>query len=251
MVSRGYLTRLTRCFIALMLLGATSANAAERVFTAVYKGAISGFNVELTRTLSEVSTGRYRLESAADNLFASVRETSDFEVREGRWQPLEYTYERKIFGRKTVERIQFDWAKEQAFYTRNNRARDNTQHKLIPGLLDPALYQLALQIDARAGEAPKELGYVFLKRRSARHYRFVLAEPTTIEVAGQKVSAVRYRKEPEEDTRTSAWLVPEWDYVLGRLVHRDGDDVYEVHLTKYTADQQRFERFAQLSAPKK
>lgn len=248
MVSRGYLTR---CLLTLLLLGAASAHAAERVFTAVYKGAISGFNVELTRTLTEVSPGRYRLESSASNLFAGVRETSDFEVGEGRWQPLEYVYERKVFGRKTVERIQYDWAKGQAFYTRSNRARDNTQHKLIPGLLDPALYQLALQVDARAGDAPKELGYVFLKRRSARHYRFVLAEPTTIEIAGNKVDAVRYRKEPEEDTRTSAWLVPEWDYVLGRLVHQDGDDVYEVHLTKYTADRALFDRFAQLSAPKK
>ena len=84
------------------------ASADTTLSRSVYKGSISGWKVEMVRTLEQTSKDHFVLKSEAENLFASIRETSEFEIHDKQLKPLMYVYERRVFGRSTVEKIQFD-----------------------------------------------------------------------------------------------------------------------------------------------
>lgn len=241
----------TRSLLVLMLLTASllvtnvRAEPAKLIMKATYEGEISGWGVELERTLIAYPDGRYQLRSYASKIFASIEETSVFSLHEGHARPHEYRYARSIFGKKAVEKIVYDWDKMSAQYTRSDRQRNNTQHTLTPGLLDPALYQLAIQADLAKNHT--DLDYRFVKRKGIEQYKLLAKTSETVTVAGKKhQAAVVLREDPESKKSTKVWVVPALDHMIAKIHHidRDGDE-FEIDLTKYAVAEDMLNDFYQ------
>lgn len=233
--------------IALFVFSGPKAWAADDspqvLMRAVYEGKISGWNVELERTLTHYPDGHYRLRSYASKLFASIEETSRFIIKNGHILPQEYVYKRSVFGKKSVERITYDWGKGQAKYTRSDRERNNTEHTLKPSVLDPALYQLALQADLAKGQ--NGLHYRFIKRKRTEEYHLKTMANETIHFAGKKYEAtVVLRKDPDSDKTTKVWVAPALNHAITKIQHTDKDgDEFEITLTKFSAKEDALNEF--------
>lgn len=225
------------------------ATAETTLSRSVYKGSISGWKVEMVRTLKQTSDSHYELRSEAKNLFASIREVSEFELKDEKLRPLAYIYERKIFGRSTTEKITFDWPENSAHYTRSDRSRNNTTHDIKPGMLDPALYQLAMQADlAQGGEA---FSYEFVKRKRIDTYEFIKQADDTLEIGKQSyATTVVAREDRDKDKATKIWVIPALDYQVGQIQHTDDGDTYQIRLAEYEGDsaklKQLYQRIAKL-----
>lgn len=233
--------------LILFTLVGHSALAKEKspqvLMKAIYTGKISGWDIELERTLTQHPDGHYRLRSYADKLFASIEEMSTFTIKDGRIQPQEYTYERSVFGKKTVERIAYDWKKGQAQYTRSDRKRNNTQHELTSAVLDPALYQLAVQADLAKGQ--DGLLYDFIKRKRIEQYHLKTVDNESLSLSGKTHEAVVVlRKDPDSDKTTKVWVAPELNHVIAKIHHIDKDgDEFQITLKDLKVNKQMLDDF--------
>lgn len=215
--------------LLMALICSTSVAADTVLYQATYKGEFSGWNISLDRMLVE-RDGDYLFQSKASNLFASISEQSTFTISDNYIRPSTYKYERKIFGRKTTETIQFDWDKGSAEYNRSNRPKNRTVHKLTKPFLDPALYQLNLQADLANGRYALE--YEFLKRKKQKQYAFIRQAEDKFNLDGNAVDAMVVSYEGE-DKSTRVWLLADYGYVIAKIVHRDDDgDTYELELAE-------------------
>ena len=222
-------------------LSGHAADPSGQLSRTVYKGSISGWRVEMVRTLTQTDENHYTLRSEAENLFASIKERSDFAVVDGQLLPMNYVYERRVFGRQTAEKIIFDWNTKKAVYSRSDRPK-NTEHNLSKGLLDPALYQLALQADL--AQKKTAFYYNFIKRKRLESYEFALLSTEQFALQKKTYDAlVMERKDKEKDKITKVWILPQLDYQVGKIQHTDDGDTYEVKLVSYTSDSERLQQF--------
>src|SRR5690606_8651451 len=153
-------------------------------------------------------------------------------IKDGHIYPLQYVYTRKIFGRTTTEKIVFDWSSKSAFYNRSDRPQNDTTHKIDVGILDPALYQLALQADL-ATENPA-ITYEFIKRKRVEQYQFNRLANESFSIQKKSYDAqVVVRENEEKDRVTRLWVVPELDFQVAQIRHTDDGDTYEVRLAEY------------------
>jgi hypothetical protein len=228
-----------------------SATHAESVLSqSVYKGSISGWKVEMVRTLKQTSDNRYELRSEAKNLFASIREVSEFEIKDEQIRPLFYLYERKVFGRNAKEEIAFDWPEGVAHYSRSDRPQNNTSHNIEPGILDPALYQLAMQ--AELAQGLDTFSYTFVKRKRIETYAFTTQPSDKLKIGKQTYDAeVVSREDRDKDKSTKIWVIPDLDHQVGQILHTDDGDTYQIRLAEYRGDsaqlKQLYARLAKLT----
>jgi hypothetical protein len=229
---------LSSCFWALSVAQANP----ETLSRSVYKGSFSGWKVEMVRTLTHTGNDQYVLRSEAKNLFASVVETSEFSLQRPQLIPTSYVYTRSVFGRQANEKIQFDWQANTAFYSRSDRPQNNMQHTLVTGLLDPALYQIALQADLANGK--ENLQYTFIKRKRQETYEFQLLPNEQFSLQKKNYDAlVLLRKDTDNNKTTRIWVLPELDYQVAKIHHTDDGDTYEITLAAYQGDSVRLKQF--------
>lgn len=222
--------------------------ANETLYTAHYKGEYSGWNIELQRQLIKTSDG-YIFSSKFKNFFASMEEISRFRVAERAIQAEEYKYQRKVFGKSTIERIVFDWGKLEAHYTRSDRKKNNRTHKLTAGYLDPSLYQLKLQADT--ANKSQSLSYTFLKRKRIKHYTFSKSGTKPFKFLNKTFSAdILVHEDEEKSKRTEVWLLPTLDNQIAKVVHQDKDgDTYSIELDRYYASPGEVDQFYRAFVP--
>lgn len=226
----------------LLQLFPSLASAEDLLSRSVYKGTISGWKIEMTRTLTQKSASEFELKSEARNMIASVYESSQFEIKDGELRPLHYIYERKILGRRVVETIRFDWSTNKAYYSRSDRPQNNTTHTLTPGLLDPALYQLLMQADLSQNK--QTLSYDFIKRKRIEKYRFELLKEDVfvLDKQSQKALLVIHQDE-DKDKNTKLWILPNLNYQIAQIQHLDDGDLYEVRLSEHRDHSEKLQDF--------
>lgn len=235
----------TLLLIALFLLP-SYLNAANNpaLFEATYKGSFSGWRIELVRSLT-LNNDQYEFTSSAKNLMASMSESSLFHIDEHRLIPQTYVYERKVFGRKTTEKIDFQWPQKLGFYHRSDRSKNDVEHALTETMLDPSLYQLALQADI--ANTKKNLTYTFIKRKRIEHYHFTKQADEPFDLNKKSYTAtVISRSNQEKNKHTKIWIIPELDYQIAKIVHEDDDgDTFEIELTHYQSQSDAVKRLYQ------
>lgn len=238
-------------FTALLtIIPATPALAEEQVlFTSVYKGEFSGWNIKMTRTLTRKDNNQYEFSSVASNMFATIRETSQFNFESKTVLPTEYKFYRNVFGKKATETLAFDWPAKTVQYEHSAKSYKNTTLPLEKPLLDPSLYQLFVQRDVFLGE--KNPVAHFVKRDRTRTYEFEFAGNTKITLAKVERPAMLYKKKSSDESETTIWLIPSLDYQIGKIIHKDEDgEEYEVEMVGYRSESQALQKFYRDSAAK-
>lgn len=236
--------------VLLLCLTARPALAEDQVlFTSSYKGEFSGWNIKMTRTLTRKNDNRYEFSSVASNLFATVRETSQFDFKSKVVLPSEYRFYRNVFGKKATETLTFDWPAKAVHYEHSAKSYKNKTMPLDQPILDPSLYQLFVQRDAYLGE--KNPVAYFVKRDRFRTYEFEFAGETKITLAKVERPALLFKKKSDDESETTIWLIPSLDYQIGKIIHKDEDDErYEVEMTGYRSDSKALQQFYRESATK-
>lgn len=218
----------------------------ELLFSSKYSGELDGYHIVSTRTLSLMNDGTYRFRSVAEHTIGSITETSDFKLVDNQIHPLKYHYFRNIFGFKKEEWINFDWEQKTATYKRKGKPKNTYVHEIKAGMFDPSLYQLQLQRDAWLSDGTFDNGqvvYDVIKHRKLKHMPFEVLQKETLSIANKNYTAIKVEIQRQESARlTTVWLVPELNYQIGKIIHKDEDgDTYEIQLEDYSFNDKVFD----------
>lgn len=230
-------SELMRFFQLFIFLGVICAQCsfAAPVFTATYKGKYNGWNITLERSLQYIDQGQYALTSKASNFIGQLDETSEFNLQGNQLIPSNYSYNRKIFGKANSETVRFVWSKNEAIYTRTNKPQDNRTVKLQTGLLDPALYQLQLQLDL--AHQNTTLNYFFIKRKDIKNYKFSVVGNDTFKLGKMQYRATIVERLESSAKKTRIWLLADLNWQIARIQHKEeSGDTYTIELNRYSGD---------------
>lgn len=190
--------------------------------------------VDITRTLVLRNDGNYVMALEGSGAFASIRETTLFETRGDHLRPLEYNYRRKVFGFGGKEQVSFDWNNNSAIY--REKGSEKATHTLSANTVDPALYQLQLQIDLYQGK--QTLAYEYILRKKLRNREFQIIGEDEYELQGKKYRAiVLQRVSLNDEKNTLVWVLPDLFYQTAYIQQSKNDEEsYSTHLTDFSFD---------------
>lgn len=229
------------------------------LFSATYKGKLSGFSVKTKRTLIERSPNQYELKSVARNALASITEQSFFQVSTHAetsettsihqitgtpsFTPEKYLYERKILGASSQQQLLFDWNNLTAQYIRKDKPEKNKSHQILHGMLDPSLYQLKLQQDAHTGQ--KTFHYRYPKTWKIDTMDFTLNGETTFQLDKTTYDAIRLKRINQDDEKqTQVILIPDLHFQIAEITHTEEDGKnYSITLTDFSANDKKLHEF--------
>lgn len=233
------------------------------LFSATYKGKLSGFSVKTKRTLIELAPHHYELKSVAKNAFASITETSFFHVPVPAttktvsnneitnseitdttlFIPEKYLYERKILGAGSQQQLLFNWSNLTAQYIRKDKPEKNKSHQILSGMLDPSLYQLKLQQDAHTGQ--KVFHYRYPKTWKINTMDFALSEETTFQLGKTTYDAIQLKRINQDDKKqTYVILIPDLHFQIAKITHTEEDGKnYSITLTDFSANDKKLNEF--------
>lgn len=185
-------------------------------FTATYEidwnGSIS-LSGKTTRHL-QVKDQHWLFESKANAMFASIFESSQFQVKNSTIQPLTYVYKRSVLGKKRNAEVHFDWSNLQV----TNKVGDKPwQMGIKPGVQDKISYQLLLQQDVAAGI--KDVTYNVADGGHLKKYRFKTEGIEIINAPIGEYEAIRVVRvrDKESERQTFIWFAPELNYQIIKL----------------------------------
>ena len=248
---------LTLLLIALAPMFAISQE--NTLFSATYKGKLSGFSVKTKRTLIERSPNHYELKSVARNALASITEQSFFQVAAPsstettssnkltdttiQLIPEKYLYERKILGASSQQHLLFDWNNLTAQYIRKDKPEKNKSHQILAGMLDPSLYQLKLQQDAHTGQ--KTFHYRYPKTWKINTMDFTLSAETTFQLEKTTYHAIQLKRINQDDEKqTLVTLIPDLHFQIAKITHTEEDGKsYSITLTDFSANDKKLHAF--------
>jgi hypothetical protein len=212
---------LIRLLVIVITLHAFPAVAENTLATAVYTGNFSFLTITAERKLVHNQDTLYTFSQETDNFMGSIIEQSQFHLNPDRsLTPYRYLYRQKILGKTKAYEMHFDWEKMQARYLHDGEQQIIALEK---GLLDPLLYQLQLQKDARNNR--ETLSYRFLKKNKIKHYTFQRAGEESITFNNQENKTLKIHRVPADDKReTLIWLSPEHLYQIARIVHTENGE---------------------------
>lgn len=230
--------------VVLIIVSAQFAHADSTLFTATYEGRHTGVKITLTRTLVQQSLESFVLHSKANSFLGSINETSDFMLSNRNIIPQQYDYERRVFGAKSLQSLHFDWTNMVAQFRRKDKPEKNKDYTLIPGALDPSLYQLKLQQELHAGK--RKFEFDFAKGGRMKKLEFKLSEqPIKYTLSGRDFEAVQvYRVNQPDEKETDIILIPALNYQIAKIVHTEEDgSKYQLKLIHFESDAEKLSTF--------
>lgn len=212
---------------SLLLLSAQFSYASDTIFTAVYASEYSGMDIEITRTLESLGKNQYSYNFDADSTIARIKESSKFSIVEGRFQPLHYSYERKVFGFGDKETVNFDWNKKQASYYEGKK-KEHT-HAIQDDVLDSSLYQLQLQKDLFHQQ--QQFNYRYIQRDKLKERSFRVTGKTTYQVNGKTYPALTVKRDSNDPkVSTEIIVIPELYYLIAQIEQEKDGSVFQTSL---------------------
>jgi hypothetical protein len=187
------------------------------------------------RSLKKLDGMRWEYKFEASMLVASMKEKSTFTVEGGQLLPLAYRYARSGMGKEKEVDHDFDWKTKQV------QGHDRDKSVSLPinrGVLDKAVYQLALQKDVAEGK--QSMSYQVLDGDEVETYDFRVLGSENVRTRAGLIEAIkveRVRDPTQSSRKTVFWLAKDWDYLLVRLhqVEKDGKE-YQIMLKEGTVD---------------
>lgn len=215
----------------------------ETLFTATYKGRYEGLGITLQRKLEHLGGNHYTLSSHANNFLGNINEKSTFIIKQNKLVPLNYHYQRKILGRKSIQQLIFDWDTNTVNYFRSDKSEKNTQNTLLANTLDPTLYQFKLQHELAAGKSAFRL--TFAKERKIKTFDFKIKRNGLFKYKNKALPSIEIERVNQPDkSLTNITLIPELNYQIAQINHQDKDgSKYKITLSNYNGDKHKIAAF--------
>ncbi|MBX2809693.1 MAG: DUF3108 domain-containing protein [Cellvibrionaceae bacterium] len=217
-------------FSGLLCLSAPAALAEPLpFFSAEYEAEISGFAVQASREFKALNDSTHELRFTATSLFASIDERSQFSWEDTRILPSDYSYERKIMGKKRTRTLQFDRDKQHIKSSENGQSQ---RLSITHHTLDNLSYQLQLQQDLLTAKSP--LHYHIADKHRLKTYQFEVLGDEIIETALGKLTTTKVSLKHNNSQRvTYIWFAKDWHYLLARFEQfEEGKKAFVIQLRK-------------------
>jgi hypothetical protein len=192
-------------------------------FIALYDASASGFGVgEVTVSLKHEGGGRYLYtqETKSSGIASWFRaedavETSRWQMKDGRIEPLEYQSQRKGGDDDENEHLIFDW---ETGKVKNIGAGRHWEIDLPPGTLDRLVLQLAMLFDLRDGAT--HFDYKIPRQGRIKEYRFALVGEEDINLTPGVYHTLKVGRTNDDKDRSWVWSAPELDYFPVRFMKK-------------------------------
>lgn len=193
------------------------------------------------RTLEATDEGAYKLTMMTDIswLFLSDKRTfnSEFKLKQGRVQPLVFSYSRTGTGSDKSFAARFDHDQQQLVNTANNKPVDLQWHA---DRLDEASALMQLQLDVaqadKTSSETREWQYRVVDEKGADDtlkFRWQSKEEVKLPYGTLQTIAVQRIRENSSRV-TNYWFAPELNYNLVRMYQaKDGDETATLELKNY------------------
>lgn len=163
----------------------------------------------------------------------SRHERSTFKVKEGKLIPQKYAYKRSGTGRDRKTNLSFEQDKIVSIYKSKT-----IEFSPQADVLDPQLYQLAMQQQLIAGET--EFEYPLIHRGKLVTYKFKIAATEELTLPYGKIKAIKLERIRKSSRRkTLLWVAPSLNYAMVKLTQfKDGKEQADLQLAwlKFTAE---------------
>lgn len=175
--------------------------------------------------LEELAEGHYKMgyQSAGKWLFLSdVRtETSYFSYKDGQIHGIKYHMERAGTGPSFEANVEFIASEKKVIAQYKDRKAEHVWHA---DLLDPLSYHQQLRLDVESGKQTMDYQVAYKSDLRDYHYKVLKVELLKLELGEFQAVKVERVRGPDSKKVTWLWLIPELNYVLGRVSHyEDGD----------------------------
>lgn len=187
-----------------------------------YRSEARGISVTGMRELV-AENGHYRLSQTANAMLASVSETSRFHLLDGQPQPIEFVYQRKVFGKRLERLNRFADDGSSASFREN---RQPEIHIDTPqAVYDPLSFQLAMRLQIQQSGTLQQQQYLIVDEDRVRSQQYRLQEQTEwLETPVGWLKTQRLERiRDNSDKQTIIWLAVDYDYVIVQIEHRKGD----------------------------
>lgn len=199
------------------------------LFRAVYKADYKGLPISAkgVRELSKTEDGSYLLSSKATALFATITESTEFEIDGHQVRPIEYQYHRKGIGKKREAILNFDWDAKTVL----NNVQNKPWTMDVPlGAMDKLLYQFKLREDLLAAHQAEQpwpsLTYVIADGGRLKNYEFEVIGEEQIDTPIGPLNTIKATRVRDNRNRQSTfWLALDYDFLLVKFqqIEEDGD----------------------------
>ncbi|MEH6451927.1 MAG: DUF3108 domain-containing protein [Psychromonas sp.] len=183
-----------------------------------------------------LGSGYYKLEKLADGQFKmgyqsagswlfleDIRtETSYFAWQDEKLQPHNYQMQRQGSGPSFSANVKFIAADNKVLA----QYKDSKVEHVWQGVLfDPLLYHLQLRLDVESGK--QDMHYQVAYKTNLRDYHYKVVETELLELTLGNYQAIKVERirHPDSKKETLLWLIPELNYVLGRVAHYENGDL--------------------------
>ena len=214
-----------------LLLSVSTISAVEVGYSAVYSLDADGMSIgQLKRSLKLTKDGSIALSTQSYatgfwKLFIddTISEESRFTINDGKVIPQSYHYAKKKKGKRSEERVTFDFPKETILSSFNG----GQQSFPLTGMEnDKLLYQFMIRAALREGREESELHFLVVDKRKIEPYQFKVGVIESLDTGIGSIKAVRVERINEEKRKTTIWFAPSLDYLPVKIVQDAGDHNY-------------------------
>lgn len=195
-------------------------------YSTLWKKGIS-LKVKGTQTLKKKSESLWEFTFAAKNFFASLYESSSFQVIGGQIVPQKYEYKSSVFGKKKTALLTFNWDKS---IVRNDIKNKPWNLSIQPNTLDKLSVQLQVRQDLKSQK--DLLDYQIADGGRIKNWTF---ERQGIEKISTTIGDINTIKVMRTDNlhkgkQTLFWFAPKYDYLLVKLEHKEDKELYQLNI---------------------
>lgn len=195
-------------------------------YSTVWKKGIS-FTVKGTQTFSKQAEDTWLLSFKAKTIFASLKESSLFKIYNNRIRPIRYDYHTSAFGKKRDAILTFNWDKKQVI---NDVKNTKWKMSIEQDTLDKLSVQLQIRQDVRDNK--DTLIYQIADGGRLKTWEFKRLASETIKTKLGEIKAIKVIRVDNrgKKKKTVFWFAEKFDYLLVKLEHLDGKEVYKLEL---------------------
>jgi hypothetical protein len=210
----------------------THSEAPISLYQANYTAQFSGLNINAVQKLEELEPGIYRESLTAKNFIGQVNEQTTFRVSaDQQLSPIQYSYDRSVFGKDRSEVQSYDWENRKVAYKKNGKT--SSELALETGYLDMITHRLQLRRDLNSGK--QIFSYPVISRGKLKQYDYKVVSEQVLQTAIGPLNTVKVERVIKEGDKTvNVWLATDWNYLIVKLEQSKGKDGHHLELRSAT-----------------
>jgi len=187
-----------------------------------------------TRSLRHLGDGRYRMEQVAKSFLLSLREVSEFWMKNCMITPKSYRYEQSGVGRDRRYLLDFNKQNTSVNYEADKQTSTiglNAEHIYYDRLSETLALQCALQKQHQTGDHEEIIKLFIVDKGTPREHLFKVIGEEVLRVDKTDIKTLKVERVRGNDKRsTTLWLAPSQNFNLVKMIQDNDGKTIEFEL---------------------